>query len=356
MRKIIFYPVLVLLLCVQSMNAQETETYKIKIEELKELKNQIAEQEKEALKLEVEAINKRLKSGDITLYDAKILKEKAARKRALNIENRLEIVDNRILLLERNKGNNLVLAEKDSLEKGVGFSINVNGEPVFSRRNNKKRVVKYDRRTYSDFVFALGLNNAIIKGESIEDTPYKVGGSKFFEFGWQWRTRVFKNTNFMRFNYGVSFQFNGLKPKNNQYFVLNNENETVLEEFNENLDKSKFRTSNLVFPIHLEFGSSHFKKSEETIRYHLKNKFRLGIGVYGGFNMGTRQKLKYSQNGERMKEIFKKEYNTSDFIYGLSAYGGFEGVLVYMKYDLNPIFKNADIQQNNISLGFRFDL
>ncbi len=357
MRKIIFYSVLVLLLCVHSMSAQETEEYKRKIEVLKELKNQIAAQEKEVLKIEVEDINKRLKSGDITKNNATILKEAAAKKRALNIENRLEIVDNRILLLERNKGNNLVLVEKDSLKPGtIGFSINVNGKPVFFNEDIKKKEVKYDQRTYSDFVFALGLNNAIMDGESLEDTPYKVGGSNFFELGWQWRTRVFKSTNFVRFNYGVSFQFNNLKPNNNQYFVVNNVNKTVLQDFDRDLVKSKFKMSNLVFPIHLEFGPSHYKKSEEKIRYHLKNKFRIGIGAYGGFNIGTRQKIKYMQDGERIKEKFKRNYNRSDFIYGLSAYTGFEGVLLYMKYDLNPIFKNADVKQNNISLGFRFDL
>lgn len=358
MRIITFYLTLILLsFLTQNINAQEVEAYKEKIEILKERKNQISNQEKEALKYEVEDINKRLDEGAITIEEAILLKENAAKKRALNIENRISILNNEILLLERNKGKGLTLTKNDTLDNDrVGFSIDINGKPTIIFNNSRwKREPKYDRRTYSDFVFAIGLNNAIIDGQSLEDSPYKVGGSRFFEFGWAWRTRVFKNSNFLRLNYGVSFQYNGLKPKDNQIFVSDN-GQTVLEEFEFDLRKSKFRMDNLVFPVHFEFGPSKFKETEKTIRYSLRNKFRLGIGGYGGFNLGVRQKLKYKRDGENVKDKLKRGYNTSNFVYGLSAYAGFDGVLFYAKYDLNPIFKNAIIEQRNISLGLRFDL
>ena len=92
--------------------------------------------------------------------------------------------------------------------------------------------------------------------------------------GWQWRTRVFKNSNFMRFNYGFSFQFNGLKPNDNQYFVENG-GQTELQEFPLELNKSKLRMDNLVFPVHFEFGPSRFRESEKTIRYNIDKQFRL---------------------------------------------------------------------------------
>ena len=72
--------------------------------------------------------------------------------------------------------------------------------------------------------------------------------------------------------------------------------------------------------------------------------------------MGTRQKLKYDRNGDNVKDELKRGYNTNDLVYGLSAYAGVDGVLLYVKYDLNPIFKNAAVGQRNVSLGLRFDL
>ncbi len=51
----------------------------------------------------------------------------------------------------------------------------------------------------------------------------------------------------------------------------------------------------------------------------------------------------------------KGDFNTNNFIYGLSAYVGFSEISLYVKYDLNPLFTNNPIKQNNISLGVRFD-
>ncbi|QLG44418.1 porin family protein [Costertonia aggregata] len=360
MKKITLYTtVLFCALLVQTVSSQESKKVKSKIEVLEELKTKITEQEKNALKIEVEGINERLEDGQISPDEAKTLKETAAKKRALNIENRLAIVNNKIELLQRN-GNELVELESDDVSKiEIDFGSNDGEEKLFGIKwvnKERKYDIKYDRRTYSDLVIAVGLNNAIIEGQSLEDTPYKVGGSRFFEMGWQWRTRVFKNSNFMRFNYGFSFQFNGLKPKGNQYFVAAENGQTELQEFEFDLRKSKLRMDNLVFPVHFEFGPSKLRKTENKIRYSLKDNFRIGVGGYGGFNLGTRQKLKYDRNGDNVKDKLKRGYNTSDFVYGLSAYVGYDGVLLYAKYDLNPIFRDAVVEQRNISLGLRFDL
>ena len=356
MKTITFYSaVLFLFLVSQTMFGQED--YQKKIEALKIEKQRIIEQEKDALKFEVRDINKRLEKGDISENEAKILKEEVAKQRALNIENRVAIIENRIALLERNKGDVLTLTESDTIYGDrMRIGLLLDGKPAITfNSNRRRREIKYDRRTYSDFVMAIGLNNALIEGQSLSDSPYKIGGSRFFEMGWQWRTRVFKRSNWLRFNYGFSFQFNGLKPDDNQIFVQNGD-QTVLGEFEYDLDKSKFRMDNLVFPVHFEVGPSRLRKSERSMRYSIRDQFRLGFGGYGGFNLGTRQKLKYNRDGENVKDKLKRDYNSSDLIYGVSGYMGFDGVLLYLKYDLNPIFKDADVKQNNISLGLRFDI
>lgn len=356
--KLITSLVLLLLLAFPLHGIGQTTTQE-KLTDLEKQKEKITLQEKNALKEEVRAINDKLTLGEITEEEAQLLKEEVAKKRAMNIENRLAIIDNKIALLERNNGEVL---EIDSLQNVERLLISIGGDDgdgtkIFGIRfdDRKNKPVKYDRRTYSDFVMALGLNNAIIDGESLSDSPYKIGGSRFFEMGVQWRTRVFKESNWLRFHYGFSFQFNGLKPDNNQYFVQNG-NQTTLEEFDRELTKSKLRMDNLVFPIHFEFGPSKIFKSDEKIRYSLRKQFRVGLGAYGGFNIGTRQKLKYSLDGENIKDKLKRDYNTSDLIYGLSAYAGFDDTVLYVKYDLNPIFKDAAVEQHNISVGLRFDL
>ena len=358
MKTISTYLVFVLIAIItNSVVAQDN--YKDKIQDLKEQKEKITQEEKEALKDEVEVIDKRLERGSINAEEATELKEDAARRRALNIENRLAIIDNKIALLERNKDDDL--GDDDSTidrEEETGVSIKIDDD-VWIKIDDEEWDIftdkaKYDRRTYSDLVFAFGLNNAIIKGQSINDTPYKVWGSRFFEIGWTWRTRVFNNTNFMRFHYGFSFQFNGLKSQDNLYYVVDDEGKTVQAPFEYPLSKSKLRMDNLVIPIHFEFGPFKTTRSENRIRYSLKDQFRIGVGAYGGLNMGTRQKLKYDQDGSNRKTKIKGGLNSSPFIYGLSGYMGVNCFSVYVKYDLNPIFKSPSDEQRNISFGLRF--
>lgn len=343
---IILATMVAMTLFTQLLNAQN-EDENPKIEILRQQKENVINAEKEALKKEVEEIDKRLDTNEITRAEAQELKEKAAKKHALNIENGIAIIENRIALLERNGTEDFGVTSEDFNDLHTIFGI--------SFKTNDKKEIPYDIRTTSNLVIAFGLNNAIVDGQSLDDSDYKIAGSRFFEIGWAWKTRVFKSTNFLRFKYGISYTSNGLKPTENRYFVENN-NQIVLEEFRVELDKSKFRMDNLVVPMHFEFGPSKITETEKSIRYSTQHQFRIGFGGYAGVNISTRQKLKYRENGDRVKDKIKRDYNTSDLIYGLSAYIGVGDMSLYAKYDLSPIFKNAEIEQNNVSLGLRFDL
>lgn len=350
--------VCLMLLCVVQFNFAQ-ENNKDKIEALKAQKEVVKEEEKTRLKEAVEAINKQLDNGEISSDEATKLKKERAEKHALNIENRLAIIDNRIELLERNdyvdydtganlEGYKLEIGKTEDSDEYDRGSIYIGPE-----HKTKPRV--YDRRTTSDLVFAIGFNNAIIEGQSLSDSPYKIGGSGFVELGWAWKTRVFKNSNALRFKYGVSFQWNKLDIKDNLYFVEDDDGNVSLEEFRVNVNKSKFRTTNLVIPVHFEFGPSKKIERDDYFRYSTYKKFKVGLGGYAGLNLQSQQKLKYSENGNKEKDKFR-DYNTNAFVYGLSGYIAWGGIGIYCKYDLQPIFNNQAIDQNNISLGIRFDM
>ena len=348
-----------LCLIVSNLNAQETQKdstqvalpdneNKPEIDRLKQVKKKVEGEEREFLKIEVEQLNQRLENGEITAIEAEKLKKEAAKKRALNIENRIAILDNRIALLERNESYYNEGAD-DSIDFGVSL-----GRYTSFNFGSKRKPRKYDKRTTSDLVFAVGFNNAIGEGQKIGD-EYSFMGSGFVELGFAWKTRLFKESNAVRLKYGFSFQWNKLTPKNNQYFVQDG-NTTSLEVFPSELSESEFRITNVVVPIHFEFGPSKKTERKNSFRYSTAKYFKVGIGGYAGFNIGTQQKLRFKEDGDRIKQKIRRSYNATPFVYGLSAYVGYGGLGVYAKYDLNPVFENQSFDQHNLSIGFRFDL
>ncbi|RAJ14518.1 coiled-coil domain-containing protein [Olleya aquimaris] len=334
------------LVVVSQVSAQENNINK----ELEAIKEQIKTDERDALKLEIEAINDRLEQDQITFEEAEQLKQDAAEKRALNIENRIAIAANR---LEFNKRNNEEFG--DDSKTVVSIKIGEGDREILGVKASRNPP-KYDIRTSNQLVFAMGFNNAIIDGVSLDDSPYKLGGSGFVELGWLWNTRVFENSNALRFKYGFSFQWNKLDIKDNQFFQQI-DNVTTLETFPSDLKKAKFRTTNLVVPVHFEFGPWNKKEYKDgRVRYFNHDKFKIGLGGYAGVALRSQQKLVYEEDGERVKQKIKRGYNTNTFVYGLSAYVGVGDLSLYAKYDLSPIFKNQAVEQNNISLGIRVDL
>lgn len=329
-----------------------------KISDLQEDRTKIEQQEKSTLKLKITKINKRLDNKEITAEEAENLKKEAAKTAALNIENRRAIIDKKIELLKRNGYEAYQYSrddEDDQLIIRIGGDDETSESIVFigDRADDKPR--KYDRRTTSDAVFAIGFNNVLIDGQDIDDSPYELGGSGFIELGYAWKTRIFNNSNFWRLKYGFSMQWNKFDIKDNN-FLVNTDGDISLQEFPVNLDKAKFRTTNLIFPLFIEFGPSKKIEKENYIRYSTHKKFKLGLGGYAGLNIANMQKLKYKESGSKIKNKDHGGFEVSEFIYGVSGYVAFGDVALYVKYDLNPLFKNQTIDQNNISVGLRFDM
>jgi hypothetical protein len=150
--------------------------------------------------------------------------------------------------------------------------------------------------------------------------------------------------------------YNNLRATENRFFVRNGE-QTLLVNHPYQLKESRLRNLNLVLPIHFEFDTSRnqVKETENATYYNNRRGIRIGLGGYVGLNLSTRQFTEfYDESGFRNIEE-KDNFNTNNFIYGLSGYIGYSWFSLYMKYDLNPLFRDNPVQQNNVSMGIRFD-
>ncbi|WP_298884078.1 hypothetical protein [uncultured Polaribacter sp.] len=354
--------------------SQEKKTFEKEVSKISKRIEYITKTQKDSLKLKVISIDKKLEKGEITKETADNFKKEVAAYHARRIEKLVGEQEKLLQLLVQDKTNGKIASteevdttkDNDESTFTIGnktFRFTLNGdndnenENVIHNNSKKKNFNRRSRRTTSQFVFAMGVNNVLEYGqiESLNDSDYKLWQSHFYEVGWTWKSRMNKNPGIFYFKYGVSFLWNNLRLDNNKYHVKNGDM-TEIQTFPNPLDESRLRHVQMNFPVHFEWDLSKNKTySDNYIKDRTNKSVRFGVGGFVGFKLGTRQYLEYKDiNGVDVKEVQKDNYNMNTINYGLSTYLGYRSTSLYVKYDLNPLFKNTETR--NISIGIRLDL
>ena len=348
MRQLAVY--LTLLLCLAASKMMAQDSFEAKAKTIAEKIEKITSDEKANLKAKIEEVNLQLDKGLISQEQANDNKKKLAETTASNIETRVAAVQNELSELIQQKVDGKIATVDTTKTFGKFLKVSL-GE---AEKKKVKSTPKPECRTTSQFVFALGLNNVVTNG-TVDKSDFRYFGSHFYEWGVTWSTRLLKNDNLMHFKYGFSVMYNNLRPTDNRSFVVNG-NQTNLEVNPIHQDDSRFKNVYLVLPLHLEFDLSKGGEHNGTRLFKTHQGARLGLGGYIGTNLKSKQYLNYDLDGYKTQDITKGDFNTNNFIYGLSAYIGYKETSLYIKYDMNPLFQNNTIKQNNVSLGVRFDL
>ena len=153
----------------------------------------------------------------------------------------------------------------------------------------------------------------------------------------------------------MSLMYNNLRATDDRYFVKNGA-QTDLVTSTVHLDESRFRNVYIMVPLHLEFDFTKKEIRDDVNYFRTHKSARFGIGGYAGFRVKSKQILCFDDaSGNDVEQKTKGNYNVNDFNYGLSTYVGYKATSLYLKYDLQPLFENNPVDQNNISLGLRFD-
>lgn len=333
---------------------QAQSSFETRIKAIKNEINTIKSEEKAQLQKEVERINQKLVQNQISEAEADAQKESSAVACAARIEARVAPLEQEIqsLIIEEVESEDSSMQEMQSDIETAIADIKIT---TIEKKKNKQ--FKNESRTTSQFIFAFGLNNLLTDGQlnSMKDNGIKASTSRFYEWGFTWKTRLIENSPLLNLKYGLSLTYNNLRPDDNTYYAKL-DNQTLLTPFPLSLDNEPyFRMTNLVIPVHLEFDFSKKITREDQHIIKTQKGFRIGIGGYAGINTRTKQIIEYKADGLRTNITTKGNYNTNSFIYGISGYIGYKSISLYTKYDLNPLFKNNPVEQNNISMGLRFD-
>lgn len=366
---------LILVLFCTTIAFSQEKTFEDEVKKISNRIELITKTEKASLKEKVEKINKRLEAKEITSEEAQRLKKEAADFHAKVISDKVAVEEQKLQFIVQEKANGKIQSkeketyfdDKNSFTIGRRtFNIRVRDNEDFDSRRNRRwldrkekweRKGKRNRSTTTQFVFAMGVNNVLVDNQlsSLENSNYQFWQSHFYELGFSWKTRMDREASKLYFKYGISFLWNNLRLENNMYHVVNG-NKTDLVIHPENLSENRLRHVQMNFPVHFEWDFSRDGEySDGAKRDRTNQSVRLGIGAFAGFKLGTRQYIEYTNtNGTRVEELQKDNFNMNVFNYGVSAYLAYRSTGFYVKYDLNPLFKNTNVR--NISMGIRFDL
>jgi len=337
--------------CLLATKVAAQETFDERVRDIAKKIELVTKEEKAALKAEVEAVNKEVEEGKLSYREGDAKKLQLAETRSNTIETKVAQYELELKDIVQQKVDGKI-KDPDTLRrfKFVWRS----GNSKDARKRDSIQRITSESRTTSQFVFAAGINNLVTDG-AVANSDFRYMGSHFYEWGTSWNTRLAKNNNLLHLKYGVSVMYNNLRATDNRLFV-DNGTQTDLETAPVHMKDSRFRNVNLVVPVHLEFDFTPKREHEGRQVFKTHKTFRFGIGGYAGVNVKSKQIIKYGIDGYKSREVTKGSFNTNDFVYGVSTYIGYKETSIYLKYDLNPLFKDNAIDQNNISLGIRFDL
>jgi hypothetical protein len=144
---------------------------------------------------------------------------------------------------------------------------------------------------------------------------------------------------------GVEFAFNNYMFDKNVIIQDNDDVTEFTKVADINYEKSKLATSSINIPL---MPMLKFKRANG------KDGFHIGAGGFAGYRLGSHSKVKYEQEGNSTKDKDRGSFNLSDFQYGATGVIGYNNLSLFVKYNMNDLFKEErGPQVNVISFGFR---
>jgi hypothetical protein len=245
------------------------------------------------------------------------------------------------------------------LEKKFGVVINTDG-----KNNDQPRAAasRADRQAHRDslraaqqeanqshhpayVVLDFGLN-ALVNKAGAGAPELRPEGSRYFNLGLNFRPRLGGKRSPLYLVGGPEFAFNNYMLEGNNKWVNQNGITSVVPELTaRQYQKTKLATSTFTVPLMLQL-----RLRDE----HHRNTFTLGAGGFVGYRLASWTKLKYFEEGSTYKDKDYGSYNLKDWQYGLQATVGYGSLNLFVKYNLNELFRDGQgPQAQTLSFGLR---
>ena len=146
-------------------------------------------------------------------------------------------------------------------------------------------------------------------------------------------------------NTGLGLEFNRYELKRNVSLLYNGDSVwSAMPDSASGITYKKnfLKATYLQVPLILDFTTSKFEDKG----------FYLGVGVIGGYRIGSKMKVKYESEGDKYKEKISGHYNLNPFKLSATARIGFGKLTLFANYGLTSLFeKNKGPEVYPVSFG-----
>lgn len=231
-------------------------------------------------------------------------------------------------------------------ERNGNTTVNVTTPNRAERDSTRVKKEKPYKATKSNFDLDLGLNNFLNTSSDQQVPDLKPLGSRYVSLNWHITSQVGGRRSPFYVLSGLEFAFNNYMFDKNYVIEENLDDVTFFRrETERSYDKAKLTHSSVNIPLMpmLKFRRANGKEG-----------FKIGAGPFAGYRLGGHSKFKFEDAGRTQKEKVRSSYNLSDFQYGLTGTIGYGNMDLFVKYNMNDLFKeNRGPDANVISFGFR---
>ncbi|WP_242928112.1 outer membrane beta-barrel protein [Pontibacter vulgaris] len=201
------------------------------------------------------------------------------------------------------------------------------------------------KATRFNFGVDLGLNNFVNTNDAAFVPDLKPLGSRYISLNSHLVSQIGGKESPFHLVSGLEFSFNNYMFDKNAVIEDIDDQTQFRRVADIDYDKSKLTHSAVNVPL---MAMLKFKTKNN------KDGFKIGAGAFAGYRLGSHAKLKYEENNRTEKDKIRGSYNLSDFQYGVEGVVGYRGLDLFVKYNMNDLFKdNRGPQANVISFGIR---
>jgi hypothetical protein len=220
-------------------------------------------------------------------------------------------------------------------------------------QNRHQRVGK----TWQSSNFDFGTNNYISDGDfpDADNALYSVRpwGSWYIAFNSTQRTRLARNF-FLEWGMGISW-YNFKFQKDDVMMVKTDDGvDFVIDTRAVDHIKSKLTATYLNVSLVPLLDLGDYSRKPRVWDGH-GSEFRIGIGPYVGYRIGSRSKMVFKEDHHREKEKQRESFYLSNLRYGARFQIGFRSTDFFINYDINELFtEGKGPKLNAVSFGVIF--